>query len=157
MAYEIERKFLIRNDDWRKLVTSSSLLTQGYLARENFNVVRIRIEETNVEQMAILCVKSKTTERGTPEFEYPVPLADGHELVGLCGTLVLTKRRHLIPYGKFTFEVDEFLGAHAPLILLEVEFATVGEHITMPSWVGQEVTADRRYTSGAIAEHGIPQ
>jgi adenylate cyclase len=157
MAFEIERKFLVRYDDWRKLVTESRVITQGYLARENGNVVRIRIEDTGIEQTAMLCIKGRPTDQGTPEHEYPVPLAEGRLLITLCGNLILTKRRHLIPYRNHTLEVDEFFDALAPLILLEIEFATVGEKITFPSWVGNEVTTDRRYTNAALVEHGIPK
>ncbi len=91
MGLEIERKYLPRTAHKLFLPRECQLITQGYLAREAGNAVRIRITEADGLKSAVLCIKGKSTDLATPEFEYAVPLVDAAELLRLCGTRVLTR------------------------------------------------------------------
>lgn len=156
MGIEIERKFLPHFADWRQITQTSIFIKQGYIAREDGNVVRIRIEENNALKKATLCIKGNPFNKGTPEYEFDVSLNDGENLFKLCGSRILTKCRHLIPHEHHLFEIDEFLGALSPLVIIEVELASRNQKIYLPHWIGTEVTNDRRYTNALLVDHGIP-
>lgn len=157
MGIEIERRFLPHFSDWKELATRSIFIKQGYIAREENNVVRIRIEDDGSDKKATLCVKGPPKNGRTPEFEYRVPITHGQALMNLCGKRVLTKRRYYIQHEQYLFEVDKFLGPLESLVVIEVELPTPKHKIMLPHWVGKEVTTDRRYTNASLVEHGIPK
>lgn len=152
MALEIERKFLLAGDGWRALVTRSERMAQAYLTRqvaEQRCSVRIRI----AGEAAMLNIKS--AEKGTTrqEFEYPVPLADAEALMALAGGAAIDKQRHYVPWGELTWEIDEFLGRNAGLIVAEIELPDAATGFDHPDWLGLEVSDDLRYYNSALAEH----
>lgn len=157
MGTEIERKFLPYLSDWRQLVQSTSLIKQGYVAREDGNIVRIRLEEGPGLKKATVCIKGTPLHGATPEFEYDASLSDGETLFQLCDNRILTKRRHLVQHEHHLFEIDEFLGTLSPLVIIEVELATRYQKINLPHWVGTEVSKDRRYTKASLVDCGIPK
>jgi len=156
MGTEIERKFLPYLNDWRQLIQSSSLIKQGYIAREGGNIVRIRLEEGLDFKKATVCIKGTPLHGATPEFEYEASLGDGETLFQLCENRILTKRRYLVPHEHHLFEIDEFLGTLLPLVIIEVEL-TENQEIILPNWVGTEVSNDRRYTNASLVDCGIPR
>lgn len=149
MAQEIERKFLVSNDNWRNLA-KPSLLRQAYLSAEDGRVVRIRVEDKS----AWLTIKSKTTGISRGEWEYPIPLEEANQLLSeVCLQPVLEKHRYRIPLDGLIWEVDEFLGVNAPLVVAEVELNSELQTFTKPDWLGDEVSYDRRYANAALISH----
>lgn len=148
MALEIERKFLTRADAWRGQAAVAERLVQGYIANTSRCSVRIRI----AGESASLSLKSMQPGTTRQEFEYPVPPADAwYALTTLCEGPPLEKIRHRVPAGRHVFEVDEFLGASAGLVIAEIELGAEGEEFERPDWLGDEVTLEPRYYGFALA------
>lgn len=148
MGIEIERKFLLANDDWRALAHRSIDMAQGYLndaesvtrGLQNASV-RVRIEGDE----ARLNIKSRELGASRQEFDYRIALADAQALIALCVGGVVRKRRHLVTHGAHLWEIDEFIGDNAGLVVAEVELDAEDESIAMPDWIGAEVTHLPRY------------
>lgn len=150
MGIEIERKFLLANSDWRSQVRESHYLRQGYLNNETRCSVRVR---TSSEQ-AWLNIKSVTIGAQREEFEYEIPLADANRMLDtLAQSPLIEKWRHLVDIGDHTWEIDEFDGDNAGLIVAEIELASADEAFGRPSWLGEEVTADIRYYNTSLCRH----
>lgn len=147
MAWEIERKFLLRNDNWRTSVTAIRDIRQGYLALDDTTVVRVRIDQDK----AWITVKAQAQEGRRPEFEYEVPRDDARMMMALCRGRVVHKRRHVVPVGAHIWEVDVFTGKCEGLQIAEIELRDPDEVFTRPKWLGEEVTGDRRYDNSALA------
>ncbi|RIX97565.1 CYTH domain-containing protein [Aureimonas flava] len=152
MATEIERKFLLRGDGWRGLADGGTAIRQFYLAVREGLTLRVRLREG---RPAMITVKTGAgSARG--EYEYPIPPADAAELEAARIGLVVEKRRHLVPLGGLTVEIDVFGGALAPLVVAEIELPSPDHPLVLPDWIGTEVTADRRYANAALALKGRP-
>lgn len=156
MGIEIERKFLLANDAWRVGVHRTIDMAQGYLNdAESVNrglqntSVRVRIEGVD----ARLNIKSRELGASRQEFDYPIPLDDARALIALCVGGVVEKRRHLVEHGAHLWEIDEFLGDNAGLVVAEVELDAEDEAIAMPAWAGAEVTHLPRYYNLNLASH----
>lgn len=147
MGIEIERKFLVTGDGWRLQAATQTRFSQGYLSRDPARTVRIRI----AGDVAFLTIKGLTRGSTRAEFEYPVPLADAQALLTMCDGPVVEKVRHLCPHAGMTWEVDEFLGANAGLVLAEIELESEGQSFVPPAWLGAEVTGDGRYVNANLA------
>ncbi|MGH8274987.1 MAG: CYTH domain-containing protein [Gammaproteobacteria bacterium] len=151
MAVEIERKFRVADDAWREAVNGSPMhYRQGYLALSERAVVRVRLSGEN---RAWLCVKERKVGASRGEYEYPISDEDAHELLDLAVGTVIEKRRHLVAHAGHTWEVDEFLGANAGLVVAEIELASEEEPFARPRWLGAEVTGEERYYNAALALH----
>ena len=149
MGVEIERKFLVANDGWREL-GEPVLLRQGYLSLDPARVVRVRIEGDK----AFLTIKGKSQGATRGEWEYPIPVAEASELLDtLCQPPLIEKFRRRIPAGPHTWEVDEFLGANAGLVVAEIELASEDEAFDRPDWLGSEVTHEARYFNSRLIRH----
>ncbi|GIZ52572.1 CYTH domain-containing protein [Noviherbaspirillum aridicola] len=149
MGVEIERKFLVRGDAWKTLATGV-LLRQGYLSSHPERVVRVRIEGG----AARLTIKGKSSGASRGEWEYPIPLADAQVFLDtLCERPIIEKYRYRIPCGGLTWEVDEFLGENAGLIVAEIELASEDQAFERPDWVDEEVTHDARYFNSSLLRH----
>lgn len=141
MGVEIERKFLVLGDVWKNLA-KPVLLRQGYLSSAAGRVVRVRIEG----DAAVLTIKGRTSGATRGEWEYPIPLEDAAAFLDeLCEKPIIEKYRYRIPYRGFTWEVDEFLGDNAGLVVAEIELESEAQAFDRPDWVGEEVTQDARY------------
>ena len=144
MAIEIERKYLVNGAGWE---TDQPLrLSQAYLNRDPERTVRVRV----VGEEAWLTIKGLTTGRSRAEFEYPIPIADAEQLLKLCESPPLEKLRHIVSIGGKYWEVDQFLGENAGLVVAEIELASEDEAFEKPSWLGPEVTEDRRYFNSQL-------
>lgn len=153
MGVEIERKFLLQGDAWRGL-GQAVLLRQGYLSSARERVVRVRIEG----EQAMLTIKGANVGATRGEWEYPIPLADAAELLdGLCEQPLIEKYRHRIEHAGMVWEVDEFLGANAGLIVAEIELASEDQPFDKPDWVGAEVSGDARYYNANLIRHPFSQ
>jgi adenylate cyclase len=146
MGIEIERKFLLQGEGWRALGTPV-LLRQGYLSSDKARVVRVRIEGAQ----AMLTIKGPSAGATRGEWEYPLPLADASELLDtLCEQPLIEKYRSRITYAGNVWEVDEFLGANAGLVVAEIELSHEAQAFEKPDWVGAEVTHDARYFNSSL-------
>jgi adenylate cyclase len=150
MAIEIERKFLVTSEGWRpRSEDKPRVFRQAYLALSERAVVRVRLDETNAT--AWLCVKERKIGASRGEFEYPVPLADGRALLKLATGHVIEKQRFLVPHNGHVWEVDEFDGANAGLVVAEIELEHEDEAFSRPAWLGEEVTGEERYYNASLA------
>ena len=147
MALEIERKFLVIGDAWKDHVTDQFQLKQGYLQLTPERTVRIR----TAEKEAFLTIKGKTTGISRVEFEYAIPFKEGLELLKLSENEPIEKIRHIVVHHGITWEIDVFEGLNAGLILAEVELQTEHQEISLPEWVGKEVSQDARYYNAALS------
>lgn len=149
MAIEIERKFLLRNDDWRDEVYASQRLSQGYLCQGENKAIRVRI----AGDQAHLNIKTTGDGLHRLEFEYAIPLEDARQLLDeVAKRPWIDKTRHLVKRGKHTWEIDEFHGDNAGLIVAEIELDSADEAFERPDWLGEEVTQDRRYYNSSLSE-----
>jgi len=140
--FEIERKFLVLNEDWRALATSAIPMRQGYLNNEKRCSVRVRISGDE----AHLNIKGATIGAKRLEFEYPIPLEQASIMLdSLSAGPLIEKVRYLIPQGHLTWEIDVFSGDNAGLVVAEIELSDADEAFDIPTWIGEEVTHDTRY------------
>jgi len=154
MATEIERKFLVAADEWRASVTRSQRMTQGYLTRAGTArgpacSMRVRI----AGDAAWLNIKSAIAGIERREYEYAVPVVDAARMLAEFCPGVVEKIRHYVPHGGRTFEVDEFLGDNAGLIVAELELEAADARFERPSWLGREVSAAPRYYNLHLLNH----
>jgi adenylate cyclase len=147
MGREIERKFLVRDDTWRADVQHSMRLRQAYLGEGERASIRVRISDLD----AIVNIKSLRVSVSRQEYEYPIPVADAEELFALCSDRPVVKTRHLVVVGAHTWEIDEFEGANAGLVVAEIELDDPAERFTRPAWLGEEVSDDGRYYNASLA------
>jgi adenylate cyclase len=145
MGVEIEHKFLVRRDKFPKALPKGKEIQQGFLCSEP--VVRVRLVRSGKKREGYLTIKGKGL-RVRAEYEYPIPAADAVDLLKLCGSRTIKKiRRELGP-----FEVDEFKGRHTGLWLAELEVKSHSAKLPkLPTWIGKEVTKDKRYANVNIA------
>ncbi len=141
MGLEIERKFLVKNDSWKKEVSNSFSLKQGYLSSNPDRTVRIRI----TEQSAFLTIKSKSQGISRQEFEYTIPLNEAKELLLLCEKPIIEKIRYLVKIESHTWEIDVFEGENKGLTIAEIELSDENEEFEIHAWIGKEVSDDSRY------------
>ena len=150
MDLEIERKFLVLNEDFRKLATHKKKITQGYLNSSKVRAVRVRI----AEDKAFLTVKGESNETGLSRFEWEkeIEMHAAKNLLPLCEPSLLEKIRHYVPVGNHLFEVDEFLGDNKGLLIAEIELSDEEEAFSMPDWIGREVTGDAEYYNVSLVK-----
>lgn len=150
MAREVERKFLVRGDGWREQVSHSEDFRQGYLAGGGRSSVRVR----EAGGRAQLNIKSATLGVERREYEYEIPLADAREMLAeLCDGALIDKRRHWVPHGDHVWEIDEFRGDNAGLVVAELELDSPDERFEPPPWLDREVSHLARYYNVALVEH----
>ena len=148
---EIERKFLLKKKggNFKSAAFSSSRIKQGYIPADGATV-RIRVRDDK----AYITIKSHSTNGGVTryEFEQEIPMEDANELLKLCKGGFIDKTRYLVksPDGQHTFEVDEFYGDNEGLVVAEVELQSEDEPFEKPDFIGEEVTADRRYRNSSL-------
>jgi adenylate cyclase len=147
MGLEIERKFLVTGTAWKDLA-AGVFTRQGYLSSATGRTVRVRI----AGNQGFLTVKGKTQGLSRAEFEYAIPLEDAAAMLDLCEKPFIEKTRYRVPFGAHTWEVDEFHGANAGLVVAEVELKSADEKPALPPWVGQEVSADARYFNANLVK-----
>ena len=153
MGREIERKFLAKGEAWRGLAPGV-LYRQGYLCGVKERTVRVRV----AGDKAFLTIKGLTVGATRAEYEYEIPVSDAQAMLDdLAEKPLIEKIRHKIPYAGLIWEVDEFLGENAGLIVAEVELADEKQIFSKPDWAGEEVTDDPRYFNSNLARHPFRQ
>jgi adenylate cyclase len=149
MGTEIERKFLLKSDAWRNEVTESTRLVQGYLLRGDKSAVRVRIKD----DVAELNIKHTQDGINRLEYEYEIPLADAREILDeVAQKPLIDKTRHHVVHDGHLWEIDEFYGENAGLVVAEIELARADEPFEKPAWLGQEVSLDQRYYNSNLSK-----
>jgi adenylate cyclase len=149
MGKEIERKFLIKGDAWR-FQARGTFYRQGYLNSAMERTVRIR----TIDDKAFLTIKGLTVGATRSEYEYEIPPADCNAMLDvLAEKPLIEKKRYKVPFEGLTWEIDEFFGDNAGLIVAEVELKSEAQAFNRPEWVGEEVTADPRYFNSNLIKH----
>ena len=147
MPTEIERKFLVKSDAWKDGPPGVEI-RQGYLARDKERSVRVRL----AGDKAFITVKGAGEGITRSEFEYPVPLDDAREMLALCLPSLIEKTRYERHHAGHLWEVDEFQGDNAGLVVAEIELDAEDRDFEKPEWAGEEVSDDPRYLNACLAE-----
>ena len=165
MAIEIERKFLVLGDAWRAAAHAVVPMAQGYLndlaamdgATAGRAAMKASVRVRIAGDAAFLNLKSRELGHTRQEFDYPIPVADARDLLALCVGGLVDKRRHYVRHEGHLWEVDEFLGDNAGLVVAEIELASADTAFARPEWAGAEVTDTARYYNLALATRPYAQ
>ena len=150
MPVEIERKFLVKDLSWKESATSFKDFRQGYFPTGEGVTVRARI----AGDKARLTIKGPVTDISRAEFEYPIPVEDATVfLSSFCAQPVIVKRRWYVPFGGFTWEVDEFAGGNEGLVVAEIELDAPDREFPCPPWLGREVSHESRFRNSHLVRH----
>ena len=149
MAKEIERKFLVSGTAYRS--GQRTLFKQGYLSIDPAHTIRVRISD----KKAFLTIKGMTKGVERMEYEYQIPVTDAEEMLqNLCKQTIIEKYRYVLPAGNgLKWEVDEFLGANAGLVVAEIELRHSDEQVSLPQWLGREVSGEERFYNSNLSQH----
>lgn len=148
MAVEIERRFKVNGDAWRGLAEGVRY-RQGYLSVEKERTVRVRV----VGDQAWLTLKGQISEISRHEFEYAIPHAEAQTIMDAMCPMLVDKLRYCIEFDGFVWEVDEFFGDNAGLVLAEIELPSEDTVFAKPAWIGEEITLDGRYTNAYLSKN----
>ncbi len=150
MPVEIERKFLVKNEQWRDSVESQARITQGYLSNNSNATVRVRIKG----EKAFITIKGASQGVSRSEFEYPIPVDDAEAMLSeMPVSPVVDKVRHLVRCGPHVWELDVFHGENEGLVMAELELGSEDESFELPEWAGEEVSDDPRYYNVNLAQN----
>ncbi len=149
MAMEIERKFLVKSDDYKQLALPVKY-SQGYVAILEDRIVRVRI----AGEIGYITLKIKISNLIRKEYEYKIPIEDARELLNEASvTGVVEKLRYTFLSNGNTWEVDEFYGDNEGLVVAEIELSSADQQFDKPEWLGIEVTDDDRYLNANLAKN----
>lgn len=148
MGQEIERKFLVKSEDFKSEASKETRITQGYLSSVPERTVRVRIKG----KKGFITVKGIGSDSGASRFEWEmeIPVKDVEDLLNICEPGVIDKTRYEVNVGGKIFEVDEFYGENRGLIVAEIELESEGQDFEKPLWLGEEVTGDARYYNSML-------
>ena len=148
---EIERKFLVTSNKFKKEAFKSSEIKQGYLNSHPERTTRIRIQD----KIAFITIKGKSSESGLSRFEWEkeIPVDEAMELLKLCEPGAIEKNRYFVKSEEFTFEIDEFFGDNKGLVMAEIELNSEKDSFRKPDWLGEEVTGDQRYYNSQLSKN----
>jgi adenylate cyclase len=148
---EIERKFLVCSEAFKKMAIASHAIAQGYLNSNPERTVRVRIKGDK----GFLTIKGKGNDSGMSRFEWEkeIPFMEAQQLLSLCESGVIEKTRFEVPVGNHLFEVDVFSGENEGLVMAEVELQAETETFEQPNWLGKEVTNDKRYYNAYLSKN----
>ncbi|MCM4154911.1 CYTH domain-containing protein [Gramella sp. AN32] len=150
---EIERKFLVENEDYKKLAVKKTYFVQAYLNTHPERTTRIRI----AGDKAFITIKGKSSASGLSRFEWEkeIPVEDAKELLELCEPGAIEKYRYIIPLEELFYEVDEFLGNLKGLTIAEIELKKEDDSFKKFDWLGKEVTGDPDYYNSNLIKRSI--
>lgn len=148
---EIERKFLVKSDEFKKQADKKKLIVQAYLNTHPERTIRIRINDNK----AFITIKGKSSQDGLTRFEWEkeIPLDEAKKLLQICEPGKIEKYRYHVRAGKHTYEIDEFLEDNDGLVLAEIELEEEDEQFEKPEWLGTEVTGNLDYYNSKLIEN----
>ena len=149
MTIEIERRFLLKNDAWREVASAPQILQQGYMSVEKECTIRVRM----INNRAWLTLKGYISDATRSEFEYEIPLEHAQIMFNTMCSFKIEKHRYLVEYQGFIFEIDEFFGENAPLIVAELELSDEQTVFPIPDWLGEEITSHGLFTNAYLSKH----
>ncbi len=151
MAIEIERKFLVKNDGFKKEFVEEMRITQRYLSSVPERTVRVRIKG----EKGFMTIKGIANESSVSRFEWEkeISVKDTNDLLKICEPGIIDKTRYNVKHGDHIFEVDEFYGENEGLIVAEVELSSEDEKFDKPDWLGKEVTGDVKYFNSMLMKN----
>lgn len=150
MAKEIERKFIVKGNSWKKDVIKEKSLEQGYIFSSENKSLRIRIANNK----AFLTIKGKTEGISRDEFEYEIPKTDAQSLLKkYCDNNPILKKRYYLMIEGNEWTIDEFFGQNKGLVLAEIELESENQEINLPEWIEKEVSYDNRYFNTHLSKH----
>lgn len=149
MGKEIERKYLVKSDEWKQLA-KPVFYRQGYLSSVKERTVRVR----TIDDKGFLTIKGVTTGISRSEYEYEIPVNDANQMLdNLCERPFIEKNRAKVSFGGLIWEVDEFFGDNLGLVIAEVELSDENQKYEIPSWIGDEVSGDPRYFNSNLTKN----
>ncbi|MFC1565417.1 CYTH domain-containing protein [Candidatus Neomarinimicrobiota bacterium] len=151
MKIEIEKKFLVKNDTFKSESEKEIRIIQRYLSSAPERSVRVRIQG----DMGIISIKGLGSNSGMSRFEWEkeISVTDANDLFTLCEPGVVDKTRYIVKNGQHVFEIDEFYGENEGLIIAEIELSSEEEFFIRPDWLGDEVTADKKYFNSMLIKN----
>ena len=146
---EIERKFLVKSEAYKKEAHKSKRIIQGFLNTHPERTVRVRLKD----DIGMLTVKGKSSDDGLSRFEWEreITKEDALQLLELCEDVKIDKIRYLVRVENHTFEVDEFCKENEGLVIAEVELDSTDEDFLKPDWLGKEVTGQPKYYNSQLS------
>lgn len=147
---EIERKFLVKSNEYRTNASSKTRIVQGFLNTDPLRTVRIRIKG----EKGYLTIKGKSNATGTTRFEWEKEInsTEANKLIHLCEEGIIRKTRYEVKVAKHIFEIDEFHGKNQGLVVAEVELSFEDEGFEKPNWLGDEVTGHVKYYNSQLSK-----
>ena len=143
MCIEIERRFLIKNNDWEKLISHKTNIIQGYLSSNSeYWIVRIRSEDDSFK----LTLKKHISKSKNFEFEYDIPKEEGEMIISEIENPIIKERFYLI-FKEKEWIIDRFKGSNFPLEIAEVELQKIDEPINLPSFISTEITGLKKFSN----------
>lgn len=146
MGIEIEHKYLVKDDSYKRLSDNNSTIRQGFLSRDPERTVRVRVRD----DQGFITIKGKGDGAAHPEFEYEIPLDDAVRLMSLCEPPVIEKTRYIVMHDGNRWEVDEFHGSLEGLVIAELEVPSEDYRFSFPPFVGREVTGNPKYYNSQL-------
>lgn len=148
---EIERKFLVKSEEYKNSSFEKNEIAQGYLNSNPDRTVRVRVKGNQ----GYLTIKGKGNETGMSrlEWEKEIPVDEARTLMNICESGVITKIRYEIKFGNHVYEVDEFFGENEGLVIAEIELESEDEAFEKPDWLGEEVTNNEKYYNSYLSNY----
>lgn len=153
MTIEIEHRFLLKDDSWRAEAGEPEMMRQGYLSVDKECTIRVRI----IGRKAWLTLKGYISDTTRSEFEYEIPITHAEQMMQTMCPFKLEKHRYKIEYRGFMFEIDEYFGDNAPLVVAELELPGEGVPFEKPDWLGEEITSNGKFTNAYLSKHPYSQ
>ena len=154
MGIEIERRFLVENEDWKSQAVLSEDFSQAYL-NSNSDAWTLRVRVVNKDQ-SYITLKSSLNGLANYEFEYSIPIKDAIELIKLSKYKII-KTRYQLKINNKNWVVDLFDGSNSSLKIAEIELNSEFEEIQIPSWCGQEITWIKSLSNASLAKRPISE
>ena len=148
MALEIERRFLVKNDNWKEFITKKIFIEQGYLSKSLDDwIIRIRFTGKDFKIALKKHIKSFTNF----EFEYTIPQKDGETIMSNLSSTI-KKERFFLEIEKKSWIIDCFKENNYPLEIAEIELSNEDEELSLPSFISKEITGLRHYSNFSLAK-----
>tara|TARA_B100000579_G_C22636212_1_gene759167 strand:- start:177 stop:674 length:498 start_codon:yes stop_codon:yes gene_type:complete len=149
MALEIERRFLIKNDQWKKFITHKTFIEQGYLSHNLEDwIIRIRFNGKHFK----LALKKHIKNFTNYEYEYLIPTSEGEKIMATL-TNRIKKERFFLKVDQKSWIIDCFQDKNFPLEIAEIELAEELEEVFLPPFLSREITGLKIFTNFSLTKY----